>query len=276
MANFVAMNKLIFQSFGSGSSGNCYYIGTYSRGILIDAGISARNIRQRLRTLGLDFENIWGIFVTHDHADHVRAVGTLGEKFHIPVYATHHVREGIERNPCVNPKPVNSYRPITKNTAVNVGDFQLIPFEVTHDSNDCVGFHIHINNTAITLATDIGTTNDELADFVRKSDMLIFESNFDDEMLERGPYSAYLKQRIKNGTGHLSNEKCSSFLSKNYHDKLKRIFLCHLSQENNRPELAYSTIGNKFELEHNLKIGKDIQIEVLPRREASKLFIIEQ
>ena len=274
MPNFVAMNKLIFQSFGSGSSGNCYYIGTYSRGILVDAGISARNIRLRLRALGLDFENIWGIFVTHDHADHVRAVGTLGEKFHIPVYATRLVREGIERNPCANPKPVNSYRPIEKKVELNIGDFCILPFGIAHDSTDCVGYHIRTNNTVITLATDVGATNDALAGFVKQSDMLIIEANFDDEMLDKGTYPAYLKQRIRSGTGHLSNEKCSSFLVENYHEKLKRIFLCHLSQENNRPELAYSIIGNKLAQAHNITIGDDVQLEVFPRREASKLFII--
>ncbi len=269
------MNKLIFQSLGSGSSGNCYYIGTYSRGILIDAGISARNVRQRLRALGLDYENIWGIFVTHDHADHVRAVGTLGEKFHIPVYTTHHVREGIERNPCVNPKPINSYRPIDKNAEVKVGDFSITPFEVAHDSNDCVGYHIRTQNTTITLATDVGEVNDELAQFVQKSDVLILESNYDNDMLERGPYSAYLKQRIKCGTGHLSNEKCSRFLATNYHPNLKKIFLCHLSQENNRPELAYAASSSMIEQQHKVTVGKDLELEVLPRREVSKLFILQ-
>ena len=92
------MSKFIFRCFASGSSGNCYYIGTHQQGILIDAGISARTIRTNLREMGLDFRNIMGILVTHDHADHIRAVGTLGERFHIPVYATHDIHAGIDRN----------------------------------------------------------------------------------------------------------------------------------------------------------------------------------
>ncbi len=268
------MNQLIFQSLGSGSSGNCYYIGTYKSGILIDAGISARSIRQRLRTIGLDYENIWGIFITHDHADHVRAVGTLCEKFHIPIYCTQHVREGIERNPCVKPKPNNSCRIIEKNKPIQVSDFTITPFSIAHDSTDCVAYRINVLDTNITLATDIGAVNDELARHIQESEILIIEANYDNQMLEQGPYPAYLKQRIKCGTGHLSNEQCGIFLAQNYHKALKKVFLCHLSQTNNRPEMAYTSVSHELS-NIDITVGTDIDLEVLPRTDASKLYILK-
>lgn len=122
------MDRLRFQSLASGSSGNCYFIGNASYGFLIDAGIGVRTIRKCLRNIGLDFRNIWGVFVTHDHADHIKAVGALGERYKVPVYATRMTHEGIKRSYCVTEKLYESKRFIEKFETIELGDFKVTAF----------------------------------------------------------------------------------------------------------------------------------------------------
>ena len=143
------MDKLRFQSFGSGSSGNCYYIGNGSNGLLIDAGLGVRSIRKYLRNLGLDFQDIWGVFVTHDHADHIKAVGPIGEKHRVPIYATREIHEGIHRSYCVTEKLYSSKKYIEKGESVQVGEFKVTSFPVSHDATDNVGYTIEYRNNFV-------------------------------------------------------------------------------------------------------------------------------
>jgi len=196
------MNKLQFQSFGSGSSGNCYYIGNASSGILIDAGLSVRSIRKNLRNIGLEFENIWGVFVTHDHADHIKAVGPLGEKYHIPIYSTRQVHEGIQRSYCVTEKLYTSRKFIEKGETLELGDFKITAFPVSHDSTDCVGYTIEYKEKRFTFATDLGFIGEEAALHLSQADYLVLEANYDEQMLMQGAYPIHLKNRIIAKTGH--------------------------------------------------------------------------
>ncbi len=268
------MDKLRFQSFGSGSSGNCYFIGNASSGILIDAGLGVRSIRKSLRIIGLDFENIWGIFVTHDHADHIKAVGPLGEKHRIPVYSTHLVHEGIHRSYCVTEKLYSSRKFIEKNETIEIGDFKITAFPVSHDSTDSVGYTIEYKEKRFTFATDLGYVSEEVAMHLRQADYMVLESNYDEQMLLRGPYPAYLKNRIISQTGHLCNDQAGKFLAENYNERMKFIFLCHLSHENNLPEVAYTTVQNYLE-EKQIIVGRDIQLITLDRLSSSELYIFD-
>ena len=234
------MDKLQFQSFGSGSSGNCYYIGNASSGILIDAGIGVRSIRRNLRNIGLDFENIWGIFVTHDHADHIKAVGPLGEKHRIPIYSTRQVHEGIQRSYCVTEKLYSSRKLIEKNETLELGDFKITAFHVSHDSTDCVGYTVEYKEKRFTFATDLGYIGEEAVSQLMQADYLVLEANYDEQMLLQGSYPVHLKNRIIAKTGHLSNDQAGRFLAENYNERMQHIFLCHLSRENNLPEVAYT------------------------------------
>lgn len=266
------MDRLRFQSFGSGSSGNCYFIGNASTGILIDAGIGVRTIRKNLKNLGLDFENLWGVFVTHDHADHIKSIGPLGEKHRVPVYTTRLVHEGIQRSYAVTEKLYSSKKYIEKNESVQVGDFKVTAFPVSHDATDSVGYSIEYKEKTFTFATDIGYIDDIASFHLEQADYMVLEANYDEQMLRKGPYPIRLKNRIMADTGHLSNDQAGSFLAKAFTEKLKYVFLCHLSRENNLPELAYTTIQNYLE-EKQIIVGKNLELITLDRLNPSELYI---
>lgn len=268
------MDRLRFQSFGSGSSGNCYYIGNASMGILIDAGIGVRTIRKNLRNMGLDFENLWGVFVTHDHADHIKAVGPIGEKHRVPIYATRQVHEGIQRSYCVTEKLYSSRKFIEKGETVEVGDFRVTAFPVSHDSTDSVGYTIEYKEKRFTFATDLGFVGEEAAEHLVNAHYLVLEANYDEQMLRQGPYPMHLKNRVLAQTGHLSNEQAGQFLGKNFNRGMQHIFLCHLSHVNNLPELAYTTIQNHLE-EKQIIVGRDVQLVTLDRLIPSELYVFD-
>ncbi len=268
------MDKLRFQSFGSGSSGNCYYIGNASNGLLIDAGLSVRTIRRNLRNLGLDFENIWGVFVTHDHADHIKAVGPLGEKHRIPIYSTRLVHEGIQRSYCVTEKLYSSKKYIEKGETIEVGEFRITAFPVSHDASDNVGYTIEYKEKRFTFATDLGFVGEEAAEQLNQADFMVLEANYDEQMLREGPYPIHLKNRIIAKTGHLCNDQTGTFLAENFNKRLQHIFLCHLSRENNLPELAYTTIQN-YLADKQIIVGTDVQLVTLDRMNPSELYIFE-
>ena len=236
------MQRLRFFSMGSGSSGNCYYIGTGEYGFLIDAGVGVRTVKRELKEHGLSFENIWGIFITHDHTDHIKAVGVLGEKYHIPVYATAEMHAGINRNYRVTEKLVSSSKYFKKGEHLTIRDFIIQSFPVSHDATDCVGYSFIYGDQRFVIATDLGYIGKEAADHIVKANYLVIEANYDENMLVKGPYPYPLKQRVRSHTGHLSNEHTAKFLADNWNNALTHIFLCHLSQENNTPELALDTI----------------------------------
>lgn len=267
------MDKLRFQSFASGSSGNCYYIGNASNGILIDAGIGVRTIRKNLRSIGLDFENIRGIFVTHDHADHIRAVGSLGEIHHIPVYSTKKIHEGINNSYCVTEKLNGSRRYIEKNESVEINDFRITSFPVSHDATDSVGYTVEYKGKRFTFATDLGHVCENASHHLIRANYMVFEANYDETMLSNGHYPPDLKRRIKSDTGHLSNVQAGQFLAENFQEHLEFVFLCHLSKENNHPEIAYNTV-KRFLENKNIKVGEDVQLITLDRFTPTQLFIL--
>ena len=158
---------MILRSFGSGSSGNCYYFGTQERGVLIDAGISARTIHKYLKEMNLDFKNIMGVLITHDHADHIRAVGTLGERVHLPIYATPLIHEGIDRNYGVTQKLRSGRKFFTKGQPWQLGDMTINTFNISHDSTECVGYVIDFMHQRFMIATDCGEPNAELEEYLR-------------------------------------------------------------------------------------------------------------
>ncbi len=264
-------NNLIFRCFASGSSGNCYYLGNRKQGILIDAGISARTIRTVLREMGLDFHNLLGVLVTHDHADHIRAVGTLGERFHIPIYATPEIHEGINRNYGVKEKLHTCCKYFTKGVPFSLGDMQINTFGVSHDSTDCVGYVIDVAGQRFIMATDVGKVDDVFCRYIETANHLVIEANHDEQMLLNGPYPSYLKSRILSDTGHSSNKTCGETLAKHYHPELKNIFLCHLSHENNDPELAYATVKDYLK-QAGIQVGKDVNLVALQRLTPSPVY----
>ena len=266
--------KVKFISLASGSSGNCYYIGTEKYGILIDAGIAVRTIKKGLKEAGISMEMIRAVFVTHDHADHIKAVGGLGEKLNIPINTTARIHEGINRSYCMTEKLYSSVRYLEKQQPMQLEDFHIESFEVPHDGTDNVGYCIEIDGKVFAFLTDLGEITPTAAEYIRKANYLILEANYDEEMLRMGTYPQYLKERITSRTGHMSNIATAEFLSENMTEHLQYIWLCHLSKDNNHPELAYKTVEWKLR-EKGIIVGKDVQLCALKRTTPSDLYEFE-
>ena len=274
-ANFAVeiTNKMLrFISFGSGSSGNSYYLYTETDSILIDVGVGIRALKKHFHNYGLRFEDVHHIFITHDHADHVKSVGSLSTDYHLPVYATRKIHVGIERNYCVRKKIApNHVHVIEKGVPLNVGEFKVTPFGVPHDSTDNVGYFVECEGVTFCLITDVGHITEEMHDFIGRSNYLVIEANHSEEMLLQGHYPQYLKDRILGPNGHLSNVACGEALADYASPGLRHVWLCHLSEENNHPELARKTVEQILRSK-GIVVGKDFELEVLIRKTPSEIY----
>lgn len=268
------MMKLFFLSLASGSSGNCYYLGTSDYGVLVDAGIGIRTIRKVLKDKGIDFNKIVAVLITHDHADHIKTVGCLGESYHIPVYTTEAVHRGINKSRYVEEKLVGSRRIIEKESPFQIRDFRITAFPVPHDSTENVGYMIECGNHVFTFATDVGHITETVCHYMSLANHLVIEANYDEEMLRNGAYPAFLKERIASPKGHLSNRETAEFLAAHYTPELKDIWLCHLSRDNNHPELAYKTVEIRL-FDEGIRVGKDVSLHALKRTTPSEIFTFE-
>ena len=268
-------NQLIFRCFASGSSGNCFYLGTPKQGILIDAGISARTIQKHLRSMGLDYANIMGVLITHDHADHIRAVGTLGERVHLPIFASRLIHDGINRNYGVQEKLRTSQRYYNVGEEWELMGMKINTFAISHDSTQCVGYVIDYADQRFMIATDCGETNAELESYIQTANHIVIEANHDEQMLLNGPYPTYLKQRILSPKGHQSNVTCGRLLAENYHEQMRNVFLCHLSHENNDPNVAMNTI-TEILLNEGIMPGADIFLTPLERLTPSPVYVLNE
>ncbi len=260
-----------FFSLSSGSNGNCYYIGNENYGFLIDAGIGPRTIKKRLEEHGIKIDDIRFILVSHDHIDHIKGVGIFAEKFSKPVYATEKLHVALDNHSCTRCRLKGCVRKTVPGKACVYEDIRFTPFIVPHDATETVGYHIEIGGKAFTFITDVGEVTDELIEYCKKSDVVIFESNYDLDMLLTGSYAPELKVRIMQGCGHLSNEQAASAIKRFYHKGLTHIFLCHLSENNNTPETAVDCITKALR-SMGVNPGKDIQLEALPRKNNSKMY----
>lgn len=265
---------LRFISFGSGSCGNCYYLYTEDYGMLIDMGIGVRKLKKYFIDYGLKMTDVKSVLVTHDHADHVKAVGSMCNTFGIPVYATEEVHKGINQNYVVRKKiDASNVRIINKNEPFTLGGMDITAFTVPHDSRDNVGYRIKYEDMTFCLMTDAGHVTDEMAHFISEADYLVIEANHDETMLKCGPYPRHLKARVAGTHGHLSNGQCAVSLVNYASQSLKHVWLCHLSQENNHPELARKTVEQAL-LGAERFDGTKIKVDVLRRNLPSTVFTL--
>lgn len=263
---------LKFISFGSGSSGNSYLLYTDKDGILIDAGIGVRSLKKALRDYGIPITRIGNILITHDHADHVKSVGNLSRELDVPVYTTREVHDGIYKNYCVTRKiEGRNAHCMQKGVERQLGQFKVKPFAVPHDSVDCVGYFVEVEGVAFCIVTDAGEVTPEIKPYISKANYLVMEANHDDEMLKNGPYPQHLKNRITGKLGHLSNRQCGEALVECATEKLKMVWLCHLSEENNHPELARKTVESILR-NSGIVAGKDFELVVLKRKTPTGIF----
>lgn len=266
---------------GSGSSGNCYFLESGDDAIIIDLGIGIRLFKKHTRNYGLNREHIRGIVLTHDHMDHVKAVGPLTEEQHIPVYASKAVHQGMLRNRVIRKKvPTILRRDITAGEPFDIGVFRLMPFHIMHDASDNLGYLISWNRPAdlfaptesgsLLLMTDVGTIPDLAATLLPEADYLVIESNYDELMLARGPYPARLKARIAGARGHSANSVTAQWLSQHLTPRTRQIWLCHLSDENNTPDIARNTVSAALSA---LPFTPPL-VTPLPRRQPTGRFIL--
>ncbi len=266
---------LRFISFGSGSSGNCYYLYTDSDGLMIDAGVGVRALKKYFRDYGLSLSHLHHLLITHDHADHIKCVGSISHDLLLPVYATEQVHQGIDRNYCVTRK-VNAAdrRVVEPGKQMELGDFLVTPFSVPHDSSDNVGYMVEAEGISFCIITDAGRVTDEMVPFISRAHYLVIEANHDREMLKAGPYPQHLKERIISGTGHLSNNECADAVAQHMGEQLRHVWLCHLSEENNHPELARKTVETVLR-SYGIVVGKDLELDVLKRTMPTGIFELE-
>ena len=277
MNYFVLLQKITtkmlrFISFGSGSSGNCYYLYTETDGLIIDIGVGIRTLKKHFRDYGLSLSSIHYVLITHDHADHIKSVGSISHEYHLPIYATQKVHAGIDRNYCVQRKlPSDMRRFVVAGQPLQLGCFRVTPFNVPHDASENVGYQIEAEGVTFCIITDAGAITDEMRPYIANADYLVIEANHDEEMLMQGPYPQYLKVRIRSEAGHLSNKDCAAAIAENMKEGLRHVWLCHLSEENNHPELARKTVESILR-SYGIVAGKDFELEILKRNTPTGIF----
>lgn len=261
-------------AIASGSSGNCIYAGTDATHILVDAGISGKKTEEGLNQLGLKGNEIDGILITHEHADHIAGLGVICRRYEIPIFATGKTIEAICACNSIGKIPRELFHEIKEDESFMVKELKINPMRTSHDAVQPVAYRIAYGNEKIGIATDLGMFNDYTIESLKGMDILFLEANHDIKMLEVGPYPYYLKKRILGERGHLSNEASGKLLSRLMHDNLKEIVLGHLSKENNLPELAYETVRLEIEMSDNVYHADDFPISVAKRSECSKIINI--
>ncbi|MCU4164093.1 MBL fold metallo-hydrolase [Carboxylicivirga caseinilyticus] len=223
-------------ALASGSNGNCYYVGNENEAVLIDAGISRKQVLKRMKEVGLKIEKVKAVLISHEHSDHIRGLRVLSDLHKIDAYLTKTTQSKTRVHH--QPFKVNVFEP---GDVIEVGNIKVHSFAKKHDAVDPCSFRVELNGKSIGVMTDIGTACSNVKDHLQKCHAVFLESNYDEEMLLNGPYPAHLKSRVKSDHGHLSNDQAVKVVDKLKDTPLKTILLSHISADNNRPEIALKT-----------------------------------
>jgi len=223
----------------SGSKGNCIYVGSRNTSILIDAGISGKATVERLNMVGIDPQTVKAICLTHEHDDHKSAVGILHRKLGVELYANDGTVEAVSNHKKYAGLPWNIF---STGQTFQIGDLELLPFRVPHDSYDPVGFVISNGTFRVGVVTDMGIVTDQIRDRLRNCSALVIEANHDEELLKASDRPWALKQRIAGRQGHLSNSSAGELVAEVAGNKLRTVLLAHLSSDCNVPDLALRTV----------------------------------
>ncbi len=261
-----------FISFGSGSSGNCAYVGTERGGVLIDAGVDNNYVTTELLRNGIDISSISGILLTHDHGDHVKyAYALLRRNRHMLLYCTPKAINGLLRRHSISRRIKDYHKAIYKEFPFETAGMTVTAFEVSHDGTDNVGFCIEAGGQRIVVTTDTGVITARADYYMQQADALMIESNYDAGMLRTGSYPEHLKARIASDHGHLDNIDCARYVAA-HAANLSHVFLCHLSHDNNTPEIALATLRD--EISSTGVSPETMVIDALPRFGSSRLYVI--
>ena len=258
-------------SIASGSSGNCIYVGSDKTHLLVDTGISKKRIAEGLAQLEVKPEELSGILITHEHADHIQGLGVFSRKYGIPIYATKGTLRGITEYKCLGKMPEGLYHEVQVDSVFKIGDLEVKPFSISHDANEPSGFRIENGSKSIAVATDLGIYDDYIVENLKNLNAIVLEANHDVHMVEVGPYPYPLKQRVLGRLGHLSNELTGRLLCNILHGDLKHVILGHLSKENNYEELARETVKLEVTMGNTPFNGEDVPLMVANRDTISRI-----
>lgn len=250
---------LFFCSLFSGSSGNASFAAAGGSRVLIDAGLPASRIQEALRSVGSDLNEIDGVLITHEHIDHIKAVGTLSRQFNLPIYANAATWQAMEASGKIGAIPRCNRAVFDTGHDFFIGNIGVSSFPVAHDTAEPVGFVLWGGGRQVAVATDLGHITNMVLDRIREANAVLLESNHDVDMLQNGRYPAFLKRRILGRRGHLSNTAAAAVLIDLMEHGVERVALAHLSQDNNTPEVAFHTMAQAL-LSVGAQIGQDIEI----------------
>ena len=237
---------LQFSVLSSGSKGNALFIQSQNACILIDAGLSLRELTARLTAIGRSPGNLDALLLTHEHSDHLRGVGPLSRRHHVPIYST----EGTWLGSKQSVGNVFDWRFFLPNDSFWIQDIEIEAYPTPHDAEESVAFVVRQGENKIGHATDLGVVTPAIVEKLRGVDVLLVEANHDETLLDAGPYPWSLKQRIKSDLGHLSNQACADLLTKVKHKNLQTVILMHLSETNNHKSIARLTAEQALQDSH--------------------------
>lgn len=252
----------------SGSSGNSIFIGTDNAKVLIDAGLPGKKIDEALNNIGETADGLKGIFITHEHSDHIKGIGVISRKYDVPIYANSKTWESMSSS--IGKIKEHNIKIMDRRSIIDIEDLSVKSFAIPHDASCPVGYTVVNNEKIVSVATDFGTYTEEIHNNIKDSQVILLESNHDINMLKMGPYPYILKRRILSEIGHLSNEACGEAIINIVKTGLgKKIFLGHLSRTNNNPDLAYQTILDVLGA-NGVKEGQDVFLTLARRNEPSQ------
>lgn len=255
---------MYFSVLGSGSKGNALYVESGKTSILIDAGFSGKELAKRLSIHGKDIAALDGLFLTHEHNDHIQGAGVVSRRCRLPVYANEGTFQGSDKKIGKLHKRVE----FETGKLVELKDLQVRSFAISHDTLDPVGYLISDGRVSVACCTDTGKVSHLIGRRLSGCDAVILEFNHDPMMLKNGPYPLALQQRVRSSQGHLANEDAAVFLQSLLHEKLRHVILAHLSEKNNRPDLALKSAAAV------LKLDLQCDLHVASQNRPTNLFVL--
>lgn len=254
----------------SGSKGNSVYVACSTGKFLVDVGVSAKRTEKALDEIGVSPSELCGIFVTHEHTDHISGLRVFASRYNLDVYAHPDVITAMRNTKKIDDKVKT--REIT--LPLELSGVKIIPFENSHDSVACLGYRFDMSDgRSICVCTDTGYVTDDAREKMRGCDLAFLESNHEVTMLQNGTYTYQLKQRILSNSGHLSNDSCAAYACELVRGGTTRIVLSHLSRENNMPDIAYQTTLCALRQE-GFKENKDFRLSVSPQENHERPIVL--
>lgn len=225
--------SLYITSLNSGSNGNCYYLANEHDAILIDVGLNCKETEKRMARLGLSMTKVRAIFISHEHSDHIHGLPVIARKYQLPVYITPATMTSGRLT--LQEDLIHSFIP---HECVEIGNLKIVAFPKFHDASEPHSFMVSCGDVNVGVFTDIGIACENLIRYFRMCHAAFLEANYDEEMLDRGRYPYFLKNRIRGGKGHLSNRQALELFTSYKADHMSHVLLSHLSRDNNSPELV--------------------------------------